>query len=60
MTTCEQDLMERYIYEVTRRLPKGQQKEVGLELQELVDDMFEECGSVETVLIKLGSPADFA
>ena len=38
MTTCEQDLMERYIYEVTRRLPKGQQKEVGLELQELVDD----------------------
>lgn len=31
-----------------------------MELQELVDDMFEECGSVETVLIKLGSPADFA
>lgn len=60
MTTCEQDLMERYIYEVTRRLPKGQRKDVGLELQELVDDMFEECGSVETVLIKLGSPADFA
>lgn len=42
------------------RLPKGQRKDVGLELQELVDDMFEECGSVETVLIKLGSPADFA
>ena len=35
----EQELMERYIYQVVRRLPKNQRKEVARELQELIGDM---------------------
>ena len=30
--------MERYIYQVVRRLPGEQRKEVGLELQELIGE----------------------
>ena len=37
MTDREQEMMERYIYQVTRRLPGDQRKETALELQELID-----------------------
>ena len=72
MNKRDRDLMERYIYQVVRRLPGEQRKEVGLELQELIGDMWEEAEaaketdipggtfSMDEILIKLGNPADFA
>lgn len=56
----DKELIERYIYQVVRRLPKGQRDEVSLELQELISDMAEEEGSVEAALVRLGDPAEFA
>ena len=61
MTGAEKDLMERYIYEVIRRIPKGQRDEIGMELRELISDMYESRkGTMETVLMELGSPIEFA
>lgn len=57
----EKELMERYIYEVIRRVPSGQQEEIRMELQELIGDMYEAEGSdMEAVLAKLGDPSEFA
>lgn len=56
----EQEWMERYIYQVVRRLPKRQREEVRMELQELISDMREQASSMEEVLEKLGDPAVFA
>ncbi len=56
----EQEWMERYIYQVVRRLPKGQREEARMELQELISDMREQAASMEEVLGKLGDPAVFA
>ena len=36
MTPNEHDYMERYIYQVIRRLPKAQREEVRMELEELI------------------------
>lgn len=57
----EKDMMERYIYEVTKRVPQEMREEISLELHSLIEDMCEEkeC-TVEAVLEKLGNPADFA
>lgn len=60
MNPKDQELMERYIYQVVRRLPKEQRNEVGLELQELIGDMQEDGSGMEAVLTKLGDPAEFA
>lgn len=60
MNPKDQELMERYIYQVVRRLPKKQRHEVNLELQELISDMWETEQSMETVLTKLGDPREFA
>lgn len=60
MNRKDQELMERYIYQVVRRLPKNQRSEVAMELQELIGDMAEETGDMKKVLIQLGSPAEFA
>lgn len=60
MDAREAELMNRYIYQVVRRLPKDQRDEVALELQELIGDMLEGAESIEEVLAKLGSPAVFA
>ena len=60
MSGKEQELIDRYIYQVVRRLPRDQRGEVSLELQELIDDMLEAGGSAEDVLSKLGDPAKFA
>ena len=55
------DMIERYIYEVTRRVPQETRDEIRLELQGLIDDMCAAEGcSVEEALQKLGSPAEFA
>lgn len=57
----KKEMMERYIFEVTKRVPKDMREEITLELQSLIDDM---CGdgeaTVEEVLQKLGSPQEFA
>ena len=60
MTDQEREWMERYIYQVTRRLPKAQRGETAMELRELIGDMAEEKGSVEAALTALGDPAVFA
>ena len=60
MTPNEKDYMERYIYQVIRRLPKAQREEVRMELEELISDMYADRGSMEEVLTELGDPAEFA
>lgn len=60
------DLIERYIYAVTKRLPRKQQEDVALELRGLIDDMLtERCGEItptekdiRVVLTELGTPQE--
>lgn len=59
MTEQEREYMERYIYEAVKRVQKKQKKELELDLRELIEDM-SETESVKTVLLKLGSPAEYA
>lgn len=57
----EKEMKERYIYEVTKRVPQETREEIRLELQTLIDDMCTEEGiTVEEALQKLGNPAEFA
>lgn len=57
----EKEMMERYIYEVTKRVPQDAREEIRMELQTLIEDMCaEENVSVEEALQTLGSPAEFA
>ena len=60
MKANDQELMERYIYQVVRRLPKTQKNEVKMELEELISDMYADKGSMEEVLTQLGDPEEFA
>ncbi len=60
MTAEDRDLMERYLYQVVKRLPVSQRQEATMELRELMEDMLAEEGSMETVLTRLGDPAVFA
>lgn len=60
MNGNDRELMERYIYQVVKCLPKEQRSEVALELQELIGDMAESGESMEKVLARLGDPAEFA
>ena len=62
MSPKDQDLMERYIYAVTRRLPRAQREEIADELRELIGDMLEANPGIgmEGVLLELGDPAEFA
>ena len=57
------DMIERYIYAVTRRLPAKIQDEVKQELRANIYDMLQENPSdqeIEKVLIELGNPRDMA
>ena len=70
----EQEMMERYIYDVVRRVPQDSREEIRMELQGLIEDMSTELRSsvelessaqaensiMEQVLQKLGDPAEFA
>lgn len=65
MTEKDRDLMERYIYEVVRRVPKGQREEIQMELEELITDMMEKRekdndNPIQEILTELGNPKDFA
>lgn len=66
MTTNDNDLIERYLYAITRRLPANQRADVAEELRTLISDMLEErCGplpptvkDVRVVLTELGTPGE--
>lgn len=61
MNEKEKEMMERYIYEVVRHLPKEQRDEIRMELLELITDMLETEGeTIVSVLTKLGNPTEFA
>lgn len=61
-----QDIIERYIYAVTKRMPSKTAKDVAAELRTLIADMLEErCGEdlpsekdIKVVLTELGTPAE--
>ena len=54
MNQKEQEWTERYIYQVVRRLPRQQRKEVEEQLRELIGDMAEAEGGAQKALEKLG------
>jgi uncharacterized membrane protein len=62
------DMIERYLYAVTSKLPEQQRMDIELELRGLIDDMLEERiesdqptqKEIEEVLIELGNPNDLA
>lgn len=62
----DNDLIERYLYAITRRLPVEQRADVANELRTLISDMLDErCGSlppvpkdVRVVLTELGTPSE--
>lgn len=62
------DMIERYIYDVTRRLPENQRDDIKKELWTLIEDtLYDKAGEeaptdedLHQVLEDLGNPADFA
>ncbi len=61
MQEHEIELMKRYIYQVVRRVPKGQRDEIALELEELIGDMYDDGkGTMEEILAELGDPKEVA
>lgn len=63
-----EDMTERYVYQVTRRLPINTRKDIEQELRTLIADMLEEKAQdvtpgkqhIDAVLVELGSPYDLA
>ena len=60
MKPQDQELMRRYIYQVLRRVPKGNGTRRGWSWRELIGDMYADKGSMEETLTQLGDPAEFA
>lgn len=64
----ENDLIDRYIYAVTRNLPSKTRNDISNELYTLIDDMLESrCGDmaptetdIKVVLTELGTPSELA
>ncbi|MCT1398922.1 hypothetical protein M4D81_07835 [Paenibacillus sp. p3-SID867] len=63
------DLINRYIYAVTQKLPESQRADIEKELHGLIEDMLEDRGAgvgiastedIEQVLLELGPPGDMA
>lgn len=57
------DLIDAYIYEVTRRIAKNKRNAIELELKSTIEDMLPDNYSeleVKEVLLKLGDPAKLA
>ncbi|MBT2216983.1 hypothetical protein F3157_19855 [Virgibacillus dakarensis] len=58
------EMVERYIYAVTQKLPPAQREDIAVELRGLIEDMLDERvqdedvtdGDVEAVLLELGDP----
>ena len=64
-TTPTGDLIDRYVYQVVRRLPQSQRADIEAELRGLIDDMLSARGGgkredVIAVLRELGRPAELA
>ena len=63
-----QDIIERYLYAATKRMPRKQREDVSQELRGLIDDMLaERCGGltptekdVRVVLTELGTPQELS
>lgn len=61
-----QDVIERYIYHVVRRLPASQREEIKKELRGLIEDMLSERTNdptredIDAVLLELGTPWEMA
>lgn len=55
-------LIDRYVFDTVRRLPKEQREDIGLEIRDLIDDMMNESmdKDIEKVLIELGEPSEMA
>jgi hypothetical protein len=64
----EMEMVNRYIYAVTQKLPQSQREDIAIELRGLIEDMIEErVGSgeankkvIEEVLLELGNPREMA
>lgn len=62
------EMVERYIYAVTQKLPQEQRKDIATELRGLILDMLEQRGKkenvkesdIEEVLLELGHPRELA
>lgn len=57
------NLIERYVYDVTRRLPEKERDEVSKELKSNIYDMLPESADeneIKTVIYRLGAPASLA
>src|SRR5659263_187062 len=61
------ELIERYIYAVTRHLPEKQREDIAKELRGLIEDMLSQRAEahasdtdIEAVLIELGEPSALA
>lgn len=63
-----EELISRYIYDVTRRLPPGMRNDTGCEIKSLIEDMLAERyrnvpvdeQDVTAILAELGTPAELA
>jgi len=56
----DNNLIDRYLYDVTRRLPEGERGELRRELRANIDDMLPENAAdadIEALLLELGDPA---
>lgn len=63
MEKQQNDLMNRYIYQVISQLPRDQRSEIKMELEELISDMYDARNSdtnMENILLELGDPLEFA
>jgi len=62
ITNNNQNMIERYVVAVTKRVPANQRKDIEVELRSLIEDELSqgENVSVEDVLLKLGNPNDLA
>ncbi|CEI81771.1 HAAS signaling domain-containing protein [Oceanobacillus oncorhynchi] len=62
------EMINRYIYAVTQKLPQSQREDIAIELRGLIEDMLEERSGqgnrrendVEEILLELGSPRSLA
>lgn len=55
----KKELIDRYVYDVTRRLPEKMRQDIGEELRTLIEDMAED-KDIEDVLEELGDPTILA
>jgi hypothetical protein len=62
------ELIDRYVYAVTRELPENQRADIDRELHSLIEDMLDEhhsgadlaASDIEAVLLELGNPRELA